>query len=429
MDHVGSHPFGERMRIERYRLADNGLQVLVLVDRAAPVVAYQTWFKVGSRHERPGKTGIAHLFEHLMFGGTAKVPHGELDRRLEEVGADSNAATFLDWTYYLVNLPAEALELVVELEADRMHNLVLHAERLESEREVVLNERRQTVDNDLEGTMVELLFSNAFTEHPYRFPIIGFADDIAGLSLEDCRSFYATYYAPNNACLVVVGDVDAPRLLGEVERRYGTIASAPIPREAVIHEPPQRAERRVRTEKPTASSKLLVGYPAPALSDADHAPISLMNEILFGGRASRVHRRLVSDLEVASQVSGVVGGCRDRSLYDMALTAYEGIEGTRVLEALDEVLDGVVAEPPTVGELERARAKVELSTLQMLETASGKAEQIGFSESVLGDPAAIFARLEAYARVTTDDLWRVSQQYLRRDARTLVEVAPLAEAT
>jgi zinc protease len=199
---IGSHPFGARMHIERYRLEDNGLEVLVLVDHVAPVVSYQTWFKVGSRHEREGKTGIAHLFEHLMFGETKNVPLGEHDRRLEEAGAESNAATYVDWTYYLVNLPSDALELAIGLEADRMHNLVIESDQLESEREVVLNERRLTVDNDIDGTAAELLFCNAFRVHGYRFPTIGFAEDIAALDLDDCRGFYRTYYAPNNACLV-----------------------------------------------------------------------------------------------------------------------------------------------------------------------------------------------------------------------------------
>lgn len=422
--HVGGHGFGPRMRIERHRLEENGLELLLLVDRVAPVASYQTWFKVGSRHEQEGKTGIAHLFEHLMFGETTTTPFGEHDRRLEEAGAESNAATYLDWTFYLVNLPSEALDLTIELEADRMHNLVLQSEQLESEREVVMNERRQTVDNDVDGSANELLFTHAYQAHGYRFPTIGFAEDIAALSLEDCRRFYRTYYAPNNACLVVVGDVDEKRLFEKLESCYRDIPNAPIPAELQPEEPPQREERRVRVRKPTPSPKLLLGYHAPAMAHADHAPLVLMNEILFGGRASRVHRRLVHELELASDVTAAVGNFRDPGLWEMSLTAREGVTAERLLEALDEVL-GVHA--PTASELERARARVELSMLQILETASGKAEQIGFCETVLGDPAAMFSRLDAYAKVTLADLERVSRRHLEPSSRTVVEVAPLLE--
>jgi zinc protease len=412
------------LRVERYVLEANGLSLLVLPDHRAPVVSYQTWLAVGSRHEREGKTGIAHLFEHLMFGETASMPFGSFDQRLEEAGAESNAATFLDWTFYLVNLPAAALDLVIELEADRLQNLVLQDPQVDSEREVVLNERRLTVDNDVDGAVAELLYSHAFQTHGYRWPTIGFEKDIESLSTRDCLSFYGTYYAPNNACLVVVGDVDVDRLLEGVEARYGTMAAAPIPVEEVSPEPPQLEERRLSVDKPTPTAKLAVGYHAPALGDFDHPALAILSEILFGGRASRVHRRLVDELELATEVGGSVGGFRDPSLFDIYLTAREGVGASDLLAALDELLDEVVREPPDDAALGRARARLELSSLQGLETAGGKAEQIGFSQVVLGDPAASFRRLEAYGRVTRSDLLRVARRYLRRQARTVVEVAP-----
>ncbi len=421
-------PFGPTLTIDRHRL-DNGLTVLCVVDPSAPVICYQTWFAVGSRHERQGKTGIAHLFEHLMFNESEGFAYGELDRRLEEAGAESNAATFLDWTYYHENLPKEALALVIELESDRLQRLVLREPQLESEREVVMNERRQTVDDDVDGAVTELLYSHAFSTHGYRWPTIGTMEDIQRLSLEDCRRFYGTYYAPNNATLVVVGDVDPAELLALVEERYGSIPAATIPVEDARPEPPQTSERRVETHQPTETSKLAIGYKSPAMGDVDHAPLVLLNEILFGGRGSRIHRALVQRQEVASEVGGYVGNFRDPSLWDMYLTAHAGLSPDDVLAALDRELDALDRQSPSEDELVRARSRIELATLQGLETAGGKAEHIGFGELVLADPAALWSRLEVYARVTRDDLLRVARRYLRREARTVIAVHPRGEGT
>src|SRR5580698_3284269 len=250
--------------IHRYRL-DNGLTVLLLVDASAPVACYHTWFKVGSRHERPGKTGLAHLFEHLMFNETENLKAGTFDRKLEENGAETNAATWVDWTYYYESLPADRVKLAVQLEAERMAHLVLREPQVASEKEVVANERRYRVDDDVEGVANELLYKTAFTSHPYHWPTIGWMDDIKGFTPEDCTAFYKTYYAPNNATVVVVGDVRERTLLQWIQAEYGAIPSASIPPEDVNPEPPQVDERRLELRKPTASEKLLVAYKGPAL--------------------------------------------------------------------------------------------------------------------------------------------------------------------
>ncbi len=417
------HAFGPKMQIERYRF-DNGLTLLLLVDDAAPVVSYQTWLAVGSRHEKAGKTGIAHLFEHLMFNETESLALGELDRKLEQAGAESNAATFLDWTFYLENLPADALALVVELESDRLQHLVLREPQVASEREVVANERRQTVDDDVDGTITEALYLEAFTAHSYRWPTIGLMADIKGLTTEDCRSFYASYYAPNNATLVVVGDVQRREALEMLGAAYGSIPAATIPSEQTTAEPPQTAERRRQLSLPTATHKLALGYHCPAMGEPDYPALTLLTDILFGGRSSRVHLALVQRAELATAAGGYVGSFRDPALLDIYLTARPGISNSTLLAALDEQLDRVVQQAPTEAELERARARVELSSLRALETAAGKAEQIGFCELVLGDPAGLFGLLEAYGRVSRSDLLRVAQRYLLPKSRTVIEIAP-----
>jgi zinc protease len=421
--HDGSVAFGPTMRVERFVLG-NGLKLMVLIDHVAPVVCLHTWFGVGSRHERPGKTGIAHLFEHLMFGETENVPHGAFDQRLEEAGAETNAATFFDWTYYHVNLPKEALELTVKLEAERMSRLVLRDKQVSSEKEVVANERRQRVDDDVDGSVSETLYKTAFTDHAYHWPTIGWMDDIQAFTTEDCLAFYKTYYAPNNATMVVVGDVELGALLRIVQEHYGAYRPSEIPVEDVKPEPPQIAERRLRVEKPTPTQKVAVGYRGPALGDFDHAPLTLLNEVLFGGRSSRVHRSMIQRMEIATEVRGWVGTFRDPGLYDVYASARGEHTCEELLAALEMSFEEVRTKPIPEAELDKVKARLELGTLQGLETVSGKAEQIGFYETVLGDPAALFAKLAAYRRVTVGDLLRVARRYLVSSARTVIEVHP-----
>jgi zinc protease len=411
------------MRVERFELG-NGLKILVLADHSAPVACYQTWFGVGSRHEHEGKTGIAHLFEHLMFGECENVAHGAFDKLLEEAGADTNAATFLDWTYYHTNLPKEALPLAVKLEAERIARLVLREPQVSSEKEVVANERRQRVEDDVDGAVSEILYKTAFQEHAYRWPTIGWMEDIKGFTTEDCVAFYQTYYAPNNAAVVVVGDVDVKELLRLVQDHYGALAPSEMPVEDVRPEPPQAEERRVRVEKPTPTQKVAIGYRAPALGDFDHAPFVLLNEILFGGRSSRVHRALVQEQEIATEVRGWLGTFRDPGLYDVYLGARGEHTVDDLIHGIDTIFEAIRRAPVSQAELDKVKARMELGVLQGLETVAGKAEQIGFYETVLGDPAALFEKLAAYRRATVGDILRVARRYLAPTSRSIVLVYP-----
>ena len=421
--HEATLPFGPTMRVERFVLG-NGLQVLVLVDPAAPVVCVQTWFGVGSRHEKQKKTGISHLFEHLMFGATETHAMGVFDRVLEEAGAETNAATFLDWTYYHTNAPKDALPLTLRLEADRMGKLVLNDPEVAREKEVVMNERRQRVEDDVEGSVNERLYKEAFHAHGYGWPTIGWMEDIAGFTTEDCQAFYRTYYAPNNARLVIVGDVALGELLSLVQKEYGHLEPADVPVEDVHPEPPQVEERRAEMTKPTPTQKVAMGYRSPALGDFDHAPLTILNEALFGGRASRAHRKLVQQTEIATDVRGWVGSFRDPALWDIALTARGEHTCEELLEAVDALFEDVKKGGVTQAEIDRAKARSELGVLQSLETVAGKAEQIGFYDTVLGDPAAQFERLSQIRRVTLGDVLRVARRYLVTTARTIVFVRP-----
>lgn len=425
--YAGAHPFGGDT-LHRWRLG-NGLTVLLLADVTAPVVAYHTWFSVGSRHERPGKTGLAHLFEHLMFGETENLKAGLFDRKLEESGAETNAATWVDWTYYHELLPADRVKLAVRLEAERMHRLVLREAQVASEKEVVANERRYRVDDDVEGLASELLYKTAFERHPYRWPTIGWMLDIQGFTPEDCTAFYQTYYAPNNATIVAVGDFRERDLLLAIRDAYGGIASQPIPPEDVIPEPPQTRERKVELSKPAASERLLVAFKGPALGDADHPALTLLSEVLFGGRASRLYRTLVVERELVTDLRGWVSTFRDPGLFECSATARTGHTALEVLPLFDEAFARARTEVVTEDDLSRAKARLELGSLQQLETASGKAEQIGFFEAVLGEPEHAFRRVEAYRRATASDLRRVARRYLTDDARTVLRVVPESGGT
>jgi len=406
----------------------NGLNILLLEDHQAPVIAYHTWFRVGSRHEKPGKTGLAHLFEHLMFNETESLPAGEFDRRLEEAGAESNASTWLDWTQYNVSVPREAFDLVVELEAERMKNLVLRDPQVTSEKEVVANERRYRVDDEVEGAVNELLWSTAYQKHAYGWPTIGWMPDIEGFTTSDCQQFYRTYYAPNNATVIVCGDITPEQTLNKISAAYGDMPSAELPVEDVNPEPPQVEQRILEIKKPTTTEKLALAYHGPALGDADHLPLSILGEVLFGGRASRVVKRLVRNLELASDVRIFVGPFQHPGLIEIFASARDGIKAEELLEIIDQELERVRTEPVAPSEIARALARFELSLLSGLETAEGKASTLGFYETVLMQPDAAFQRLEALRQLTPSDLLRVARRFFRDSGRTMILVRTQQEA-
>jgi zinc protease len=419
---VRDHAFGDALTLRRFRLG-NGLTVLTLLDRSAPTVSYHTWFRVGSRHESPGKTGLAHLFEHLMFSETRSHPHGDFDRLMERAGAEANAATWTDWTCYYENAPRDALPLLIELEADRMSNLVLRTPQVASEKEVVANERKLRVEDDIEGKALELLYDSAFRRHPYRRPTIGSMEDIRGFTVRDCKQFYRTHYAPSNATVVIAGDFNEQKALSLVQRHYGGMSAVRNPEPPTpSKEPSQRAERILQLTAPTPTEKLLIGYHAPSFSDPDTPALVIANDVLFGGHSSRLHRVLCLDEEIALSVRGSISPFIDPGLFEMWIFLREGKRKEDALGLLDREVDRLESKGPSPLELEKAINQLELSFLHSMETAGGKAEQIGFYETVANDGAAVFDRLAAYRKVTGGDVKRAVAKYLRRSRRTRVEI-------
>jgi zinc protease len=414
------HPFGASLAVRMHQL-DNGLKVILLREAAAPVFAYQTWYSVGSRHEKEGSTGIAHLFEHLMFNQTESLAPGEFDRKLEAVGGETNAATWVDWTYYRNNLPKAELELAVRLEADRMAHLVLGDKQVESEREVVANERRFRVEDDVDGFLSEELYKLAFTTHPYHWPTIGWMRDIQAITIDQCRSFYRTYYSPNNATVVVVGDIDEEKTLALIDQYYGTIAAQNIPAETFAPEPEQTAEKRASWKKPVSADKLRIGYKSPPLTHPDYVAMEILSEILFGGNSSRLYKKLVAETEIASSVHAGLAPFRDAGLYEISVSLQRTHNAHEAERLIYDELDGLRLRP---GELETARTRLLTRFWRELRPQSGKAEALGHYQTTAGDHRKLFEVADALGRVTDEEVAAVTAKYLQPAHRTVVIAEP-----
>lgn len=412
--------------ISKYKFS-NGLTVILAEQQKVPLFAYQTWFHVGSRREKNGKTGIAHFFEHLLFKETKNLKEGEFDRIMEENGASTNAGTWVDWTYYYETLPADPqkIELVIKLESDRMRNMILNERQIESERGVIMNERRFRVDNDVDGSMSEALDRLAYDVHPYGLPTIGWMEDIQHLSLEDCIQFYKTYYSPNNATIVVVGNIDAKQTLKWIEQYYGVYPAATIPPEEVNVEPPQKGlKKKTLHREDIDSEKVIYAYHATEYGHKDTPTIELLGEILFNGEGSRLYRMMVTNEEIAADVHSSLAHLEHPSLFQISVAMRKGEplqkSHNRVLKEIKRIQDEGVTEK----ELERAKNRVEMDYWSGLGTVSGKARALGNYEVIAGDYKEAIHLIKQYQSITTLDIQRVAKQYLNEDNLTRVEAKP-----
>ncbi len=404
----------------RYRLA-NGLTIVLMPDFRAPVFAYQSWFRVGSKHEDPERTGLAHLFEHLMFKGTKNHPAGELDREMERRGSQTNAGTWVDWTYYHEALAArdDNLETVVAFEADRMANLVLDADTFASELEVVKNERRMAIEDSVTGSLSESLYRLAFREHAYRWPTIGSMAHLSAASLVELERFYRTYYAPNNATLVVAGAIEPAPTLQLLARHYGVLQAQELPSVCKRREPEQREVRLAHIERPLAAPQLVVGFHAPAQIDSDYEAVEMLGDVLVAGDSARLYRRLVTEEQLASEVDGALMPFAEPGLYEIFITVQSGVDPAHVVSVVQEELDRL-SSGLAPAELDKARNSLELGFLDSWKHVEGAAEALGHWQTNYDDYALAAAFPERLARVTENDLARVAAQVFRRENRSTV---------
>lgn len=403
---------------------DNGLRIRILPERSAPTVSYYTFFRVGSRNERPGLTGISHLFEHMMFNGAARYGPKEFDRVLESRGGHSNAYTSNDVTAYYEDFAEEALPTVVDLESDRMRSLALTSETLEQERAVVKEERRMRSENSIYGLMEEQLEALVYQAHPYRWPIIGWMEDIDRIRREDCRDWFGVYYAPSNAGIYVVGDVEADATLALLREAYGSIPAGPLPPEVPAGEPPQRGERRAVVRYPAQAGAVLAGWRAPAASSPDAPALDVLQAILCMGEASRLRRRLVEETELAVSVHASYPWRIDPGIFLVFADLPPGHGPEKLLAALWKEIAAVARRGVTAAEVERARRLLRSSVLHEMSTHSGVAHALGQAEALLGDFRAAGRSLAQVAAVTPKEVRRVAAEWLAPDRRNLVVLEP-----
>ena len=410
------------------RSLPNGLQIRLLADRSLPVATLYSFFRVGSRNERPGITGISHLFEHMMFNGSKRYGPKEFDRKLEAAGGTSNAYTSNDLTAYYEEFASDALPLVLDLEADRMASLVIDDESLKREREVVKEERRFRTDNDIDGMMDEAMSSLAFLAHPYRWPVVGWMSDLDLISRGDCERYFRTYYAPNNCILLLAGDFDPGDAWGLIEKAYGQIPSGePLPQVAT-GEPPQKGERRSAIHFPAQAPAILVGFRGPDGRDSDSLVLDLIEAALSYGEGARLKRALVYGQELCVDAHVFFGWRIDPGLFEVSLKLNPGTDPARAETALWAELQRLCDEPLSEKELSRAKNLVRANLLRGLQTANGKAHTLGQMEMMLGSWRALFDLPDRYQAISAADLQRVARKTFAPHRRNVVSLVPSEEA-
>lgn len=404
---------------------DNGLKVVVWPDHTIPNIALYTWFRVGGRNEYPGITGLAHYFEHMMFNGTGTLAPGEFDRVMEAAGGSNNAYTSSDVTVYQDWFPKQALETILTLEADRMANLDFDAEVIESERGVVYSERRSSVDNRPFGALIEQMQSTAYVAHPYQFPVIGWPSDIESWSVDDLKTFYRTYYAPNNATMFIVGDVEPKEVLARITHHFGKIPSQPEPRAVTTVEPEQQGERRVVVEKEAVQAPLLaMAWHIGNARSNELRSLQLLMSIFADGEASRLHQRLVEKDQIALQAGSMTDAGFDPGLVWFYAVLPPGGDLSRVEEVIDDELARLLKEGVSDAELGKAQKQAQADFWRDLQTISGKAQTLGTFEIFHGDYAALFNEPGRMAAVDIAALRDVAQKTFRNANRTVGQLRP-----
>jgi predicted Zn-dependent peptidase len=408
----------------------NGLRYLIAEDHLAPVVAVNIWYDVGSKHEVEGKTGFAHLFEHVMFQGSRNVGKAQHIALIQAAGGTMNATTWLDRTNYYETVPSHQLELAIWLEADRMGTLLdaLSQDNLDNQREVVKNEKRWSYDNRPYGSWNEKLQAHLFPRnHPYHHPTIGSMADLDAASVEDVSGFFRTYYAPNNAVLSIVGDVEPDEARAWVERYFGRIPANPsIPTLGDLSLPPTLGEERRETViDKVPLPRIYFGFRSPVFGDERLDALDVAGQILSGGKGSRLHRRLVREERIAQDVSafslGFVGGA---SITAGWATVRPGVDVARVEAAFLEELERLGAEAVSDDELVRAKALIETDELGALQRVEERADRLSMYTLLFDDPDLINRQLDRYLSVTAERIREVAAAVFRPDNRVILTYLP-----
>lgn len=415
--------YGQEFDVRTHQLK-NGMKILMLEDHSIPNVALYFFHRVGSRNEHTGITGLSHFFEHMMFNGAKKYGPGMFDRVMEDNGGSNNAYTSEDLTVYQDWFPSPALPLILDLEADRTSSLAFDPKMVESERGVVANERRLSVENDNESLLHEQLMAAAFTAHPYHWPVLGWMVDITNWKRDDLIDYFKIYYAPNNCEMVIVGDIHPDQVIQLAQQYLEPIPAQKTPRPVTTLEPDQLGERRVFINKFAQLPLLQVAYHSPAAQDPDFIPLTVLDYILLRGQSSRLYQRLVDKEQVAISVEGGQSEHIDPFIFEIDIQPRSGIEVDRVEKVLYDELGKVQSSLVDERELQKAKNTAVADFYRSMKTINGKANVLGVYDVVFGDYHKLFKAVELINQVTREDVERVARKYLIGRNRTVAILIP-----
>ena len=414
-----------KIPFETYKLP-NGLNVILSVDKTTPTVTVDVWYHVGSKNEMPGRTGFAHLFEHMMFTGSGHVPYGLHDKLTEGVGGNNNGTTNNDRTLYYENIPSNYLESALWIEADRLGFLLdtLDIAKLNAQRDVVKNERRQSVDNQPYGRVSEIFYAAMYPKgHPYSWPVIGSMTDLSAASEEDVKAFFRQYYTPNNAFLAIVGDFDPAQAKAWITKYFADLPQGKTVERPNIALAKLDASKRLVYEDKVQVPRLYIQWPSVGEKNADDIPLSVMSSILSGSRTARLTKALVYDSQLASQIFAFQNGNEDAGQFQLIVVPRPDHTLSEIEDAVDQVIKKFIAEGPTEEELQRSKAGLELGFLRGLESNLGKANQLLDGAVFHYDPGYFSADYQKTLAVTGADVKRVAAKYLAGN-RIVLSVVP-----
>jgi zinc protease len=405
----------------------NGMRIVFLEDHSTPIVHAEIWYHVGSKNERPGRTGFAHLFEHMMFKGSKNVEPEGHPSWISSIGGQSNAYTTEDATVFWETVPAQYLPLVLWLEADRLATLRIDEDVFKTEREVVKEERRMRIDNQPYGRLNELIYDQAFTVHPYKHPTIGSMKDLEAASIGDVRDFFRTYYVPNNATLVLVGDFNTKEAQDLVTKYLGRVPKSdrPVPRD-IPQEPPQAKERRVRVEESWPLPAVVVAHHITYDGNPDSYPLHIASKVLSDGQSSRIYRKLVYEKQLALAAFGGGNIIEDPNLFYAVAIVQPGHTTDETIDALIAELDRLRNEPISTAELQQAKNQFARDYIFSRESNKDKAMTLGHAAVIHNDLKTADGEFDIFLNITQADVQRVARKYFTPENRLVITIMPKA---
>ncbi len=397
----------------------NGMKVLVLEDHSIPNANMYLFYKVGSRNEHPGITGLSHFFEHMMFNGAKKYGPKMFDRTMEFNGGSNNAYTTEDVTVYTDWFPSSALEVIFDLEADRIQNLSIDSQMVSSERGVVLSERSTGLENSPWRLLLQSVQATAFQEGPYHWPVIGYEEDIKNWTKEDLEYYFRTYYAPNNSVVVISGNVNAAEVKRLAEKYFEPIPAQPPAKPVHLTEPPQQGERRIVVKKQVRNPYLSIAWHVPETKHPDFYALDILSSVLSSGKSSRLYASLIDDTQLATSIFASFQTTFDPGLFSINAVTNKGIQPEALEQAIYTEIEKIQNEGITEKELQKVKNQKLVEFYDQVETINGKSNNLGTYEVFFGDYKKMFDAPAAYNKVTIDDIKRVAGEYMKKSNRTV----------